>query len=165
MGRTSSKTWQASKQNDCGHIHNLTTLSSQKEEKVATMPMMIKLKFTFKEGKREEFVENQGALMKITQEYAGVIVFHADYPEGENYSEFTWVYADDEVFVAHLANEKGKEPLGKLVGASEKIECRCWGNPNEQSKTLLAGFGSTYHESGENSIVLNPDHALHGSLG
>jgi quinol monooxygenase YgiN len=123
------------------------------------MPILLKLKFTFKEGKREEFVENQGAVMKVMLDHPGVIVYHADYPEGENCSEWTEVYADDEVFAAHLANEKGKEPLGVCIGASEKIETRCWGNPNEESKKILAGFGATYHESGENSLVLHPDHA------
>jgi hypothetical protein len=123
------------------------------------MPILLKLKWIFKEGKRDKFVENQGALMKAMQDLPGVIVYHADYPEGENCSEWMELYADDEVFVAHVAYEKGKEPLGMCIGASEKIECRCWGNPNEESKKILAGFGCTYHESGENSIVLNPDHA------
>jgi quinol monooxygenase YgiN len=123
------------------------------------MPILIKIKWTFKEGKREEFVENQGALMMVMLDHPGVIVYHADYPEGENYSEWTELHADDEVFAAHLANEKGKKPLGMCIGASETIECRCWGNPNEASKTMLAGFGATYHESGENSLILNPTHA------
>jgi hypothetical protein len=56
-------------------------------------------------------------------------------------------------------NGANNEPLGMCIGASEKIECRCWGNPNKESKKILAGLGCTYHESGKNSLVWNPDHA------
>lgn len=37
-----------------------------------------------------------------------------------------------------------------------KITCRCWGDPDEGSKEILAGFGVTYHETAKNASALNP---------
>ncbi|BAL24627.1 hypothetical protein [Azoarcus sp. KH32C] len=71
-------------------------------------------------------------------------------------SQWTEIYATDEAFEAHLANEKGKGPLAKVIEACDKITCQCWGNPNGRSKEILAGFGTTYHETAENAFVLNP---------
>eukprot|EP00978_Attheya_sp_CCMP212_P004950 scaffold10822_cov51-Attheya_sp.AAC.6 len=91
------------------------------------------------------------------EEHPGVIMYHVDYPEGENYSEFIELYNNDASFKAHVDNEKGKAPLGGCVDASENIECRCWGKPNDASKEILAGFGAVYMETAENSFVLNPN--------
>ena len=42
------------------------------------------------------------------------------------------------------------------VEACEKITCRCFGNPDEESKGILAGFGATYEETARAAFVLNP---------
>ena len=41
-----------------------------------------------------------------------MITYHVDYP-AEGVSEWVEIYANDDVFRAHLANEKGKAPLGR----------------------------------------------------
>ena len=120
------------------------------------MPILLKIRWTFKDGRRDDFVKNQKELMAVMNDHPGVMTYHADYPEGENFSEWTEIYNNDATFKAHLDNEKGKAPLGVCVDASEKIECRCWGNPSEDSKKILAGFGAVYMESGENSIIVHP---------
>ena len=71
-------------------------------------------------------------------------------------SQWVEVYATNEAFVAHLANEKGKAPLGAIIEACDKITCQCWGDPDSASREILAGFGATYHDSGKNAFVLNP---------
>jgi hypothetical protein len=88
-------------------------------------------------------------------EHPGVICYHVDYPS-QRVSQWTEIYANDEAFAAHLANEKGKGPLGAVIDACDKITCRCCGNPNAASKEILAGFGSTYHETAKDAFVLNP---------
>ena len=52
--------------------------------------------------------------------------------------------------------EKGKEPLGACIDTSAKVTCQCWGDPDEGSRELLAGFGTTYHQTAVNAFVLNP---------
>ena len=78
-----------------------------------------------------------------------------DYPS-QRVSQWTEIYATDEAFAAHLANQKGKGPLGTLIESCDKITCQCWGNPSAGSKEILAGFGATYHETAQNAFVLNP---------
>lgn len=119
------------------------------------MPFMLKLQWDIKAGREANFRANQEALCKVMLEHPGVICYHADYPS-PRVSQWTEIYATDEAFAAHLANEKGKGPLGALVDACDKITCRCWGNPNAKSKEILAGFGTTYHETAKNAFVLNP---------
>ena len=85
-----------------------------------------------------------------------VIEGHAEY-ETDRLSHWTEIYATDEAFQAHLANEKAKAPLGAVVEACGKITCRCFGDPNEASREILAGFGTTYHESAADAFVLNPN--------
>jgi hypothetical protein len=87
-------------------------------------------------------------------QHRGVICYHVNYPS-EGVSQWTEIYANDEAFAAHLANEKGQEPLGVLIEACEKITCQCWGDPNAGSKEILVGFGTTYHETADNAFVLN----------
>lgn len=119
------------------------------------MPFMLKIQWEIKAGREDDFRTNQAALCNVMLEHPGVICYHADYPS-QRISQWTEVYATDESFAAHLANEKGKGPLGAVVEACDKITCRCWGNPNAASKALLAGFGTTYHETATNAFVLNP---------
>jgi quinol monooxygenase YgiN len=120
------------------------------------MPILLKIRWTFKEGRRDDFEKFQKELMTIMLDHKGVMTYHADYPAGENYSEWTEIYCNNDSFRAHLANEKGKAPLGVCIDASAKIECSCWGDPDDASKEILAGFGAVYMESGENSFVVNP---------
>lgn len=119
------------------------------------MAFMLKLQWDIKSGRQDDFRENQETLCKVMLEHPGVICYHVDYPS-PGVSQWTEVYATDEAFVAHLADEKGKGPLGTLIELCDKITCQCWGNPDAKSREMLAGFGTTYHESGKNSFVLNP---------
>lgn len=119
------------------------------------MPFMLKLQWDIKAGREADFRTNQVALCKVMLEHPGVICYHADYPS-QRVSQWTEIYATDESFAAHLANEKGKGPLAMLIGACDKITCQCWGNPNAKSKEILAGFGTTYHETAPGAFVLNP---------
>ncbi len=118
------------------------------------MPIMLKIQWDIKDGCAADFRANQEKLCAVMPEHPGVICYHADYPS-EQVSRWTEIYATNESFKAHLANEKGKEPLGALIDACETITCRCWGDPDEESKEILAGFGATYHETADNSFVLN----------
>lgn len=119
------------------------------------MPFMLKLQWDIKSGREADFRANQEALCKVMLEHPGVICYHADYPS-QRVSQWTEIYATDEAFAAHLANEKGKGPLGTLIAACDKIACQCWGNPNAKSKEILAGFGASYHETAKGAFVLNP---------
>lgn len=49
---------------------------------------------------------------------------------------------------AHLDTSKAQGPLGRLIEASERITCRCWGDPNAESRRLLADFEPTFHDTG-----------------
>lgn len=119
------------------------------------MAFMLKIQWDIKLGREADFRAHQAALCEVMLEHPGVICYHADYPS-PRVSQWTEIYATDEAFEAHLANEKGKEPLARIIEACDKIDCRCWGNPSARSKEILAGFGTTYHETAENAFVLNP---------
>lgn len=119
------------------------------------MPFMLKIQWDIKAGREADFRANQAALCKVMLEHPGVICYHADYPS-QSVSQWTEIYATDEAFAAHLANEEGKVPLGTLIEACDNITCQCWGDPSAGSKDILAGFGATYHETAENAFVLNP---------
>ncbi len=119
------------------------------------MSIMLKIRWDIEEGQEDNFRANQEKLCAVMLEHPGVISYHAEYPS-PGVSEWTEVYATDAAFKAHLDNEKGKEPLGAVVEACDKITCRCFGDPNDESKELLAGFGTTYHETAARAFVLNP---------
>ncbi len=119
------------------------------------MSFMLKIQWDIKSGSEADFRANQELLGSVMLEHPGVICYHADYPS-ENISQWVEVYATNEAFVAHLANEKGKAPLGAIIEACDKITCQCWGDPDSASREILAGFGATYHDSGKNAFVLNP---------
>lgn len=119
------------------------------------MAIMLKIRWDIKAGQEDEFRTNQEALCAVMLEHPGVITYHVEYPSA-GVSEWTEIYATDEAFQAHLANEKGQAPLGALVGGCDAIVCRCFGDPNEASKEILAGFGTTYHEMAPEAFVLNP---------
>jgi hypothetical protein len=119
------------------------------------MPFMLKIQWEIKTGSEADFKSNQETLCTVMLEHPGVICYHVDYPS-DGVSQWTEIYATDEAFAAHLANEKGKAPLGALIEACDKITCQCWGNPNAGSKEILVGFGTTYHETAGNAFVLNP---------
>ncbi len=119
------------------------------------MSFMLKIQWDIKSGSEADFRSNQEKLSEVMLEHPGVICYNADYPS-ENVSRWVEIYATDEAFAAHLANEKGQAPLGALIEASEKITCQCWGDPNAASREVLVGFGATYHETGTNAFFLNP---------
>jgi quinol monooxygenase YgiN len=119
------------------------------------MAFMLKIRWDIKNGKLAEFKSNQEALCKVMLDHPGVICYHVDYP-AESYSEWVEIYANDDTFRAHLANEKGKGPLGAVIGACDKIACRCFGVPDAESRKILEGFGTTYHQAAPSSFALNP---------
>jgi quinol monooxygenase YgiN len=120
------------------------------------MAIMLKIRWDIKSGRENDFRENQKKLCAVmSSDHPGVICYHVDYP-APGVSEWVEVYANNDVFKAHLANKKGKEPLATLIGACEKITCKCWGDPDDESKKILAGFGATYHPTAEASFALNP---------
>jgi hypothetical protein len=53
-------------------------------------------------------------------EHPGVICYHAYYPS-QRVSQRTEIYATDEAFAAHLANDKGKGPLATVIDACDKL--------------------------------------------
>ncbi len=120
------------------------------------MAMMLTIQWDIKNGSEDDFKTNQKALCAVMPEHPGVICYHVDYPSND-VSQWVEIYANDEAFAAHLANEKGKAPLGALIGACDKITCRCWGDPNAASREILKGFGATYQQTAENAFSLNPN--------
>jgi len=120
------------------------------------MSIMLKIRWDIKKGQENEFTENQKKLCAVMRDdHPGVICYHVDYP-APGMSEWVEIYANNDVFRAHLANEKGKAPLATIIGACDKITCRCWGDPDDRSKQILAGFGATYHDTAEASFSLHP---------
>jgi hypothetical protein len=119
------------------------------------MAFMLKIRWDIKDGQEAVFTANQQKLCEVMLEHPGVISYHAEYP-APGVSEWTEIYATDGAFQAHLDNDKGKAPLGAIVEACDTITCRCFGTPDEESKGMLAGFGTTYHETAPQAFVLNP---------
>jgi quinol monooxygenase YgiN len=120
------------------------------------MAIMLKIRWDIKSGRENDFREEQKKLCAVMSgDHPGVICYHVDYP-ASGVSEWVEIYASNEVFKAHLANDKGKQPLATLIGACDEITCKCWGDPDAESKKILAGFGATYHESAQASFMLNP---------
>ena len=117
---------------------------------------MLKIRWEIKKGRENDFRENQKKLCAVMgNDHPGVICYHVDYP-APGVSEWVEIYANNNVFKAHLDNKKGKEPLAILIGACDKITCKCWGDPDAESKKILAGFGATYYETAEASFLLHP---------
>jgi len=120
------------------------------------MAIMLKIRWDIKEGREDDFRANQQALCAVmSDDHPGVICYHADYP-APRVSEWVEIYANDDVFQAHLANERGQGPLSSLIDACDAIDCRCWGDPDDASKALLQGFGTSYYGTGESAFSLNP---------
>ena len=120
------------------------------------MAFMLKIRWDIKDGEEAGFKANQEKLCAVMTEHPGVIAYHVEYP-APGVSEWTEIYANDSAFKAHLANEKGQAPLGALVEASAKITARCFGEPDEESKSILAGFGCTYKTTAPSAFALNPN--------
>lgn len=119
------------------------------------MAFMLKIRWNIAGGKLADFRANQEALCKVMLEHPGVIAYHVDYPD-DAASEWIEIYANDEAFRAHLANDKGKAPLGAVVAACDTIDCRCFGDPDAASREILKGFGTTYHDTAPEAFVLHP---------
>jgi len=119
------------------------------------MAFMLKIRWDIADGKVADFKANQETLCAVMQEHPGVICYHVDYPE-EGVSEWVEIYANDDAFRAHLANEKGQAPLQAIIGACDAIVCRCFGEPDAASREILAGFGTVYHQTAPQAFVLHP---------
>jgi hypothetical protein len=109
------------------------------------MAFMLKIRWDIKKDK----------VCKVMLDHPGVICYHVDYPSA-GVSEWVEIYATDDAFRAHLANEKGMGPLGAIIADCDKITCRCFGNPDAASREILAGFGSSYHDAAPDAFALNP---------
>ncbi len=119
------------------------------------MAFMLKIRWNIADGKTETFRQNQQALCKVmADDHPGVICYHVDYP-AERVSEWVEIYANDVAFRAHLANDKGKAPLGAVVAACDSIDCRCFGDPDADSREILKGFGTVYRDTAPEAFVLN----------
>ncbi len=46
--------------------------------------------------------------------------------------------------------------MARIIEACDKITCQCFGDPNDESKEILAGFGTVYEETAPYAFVLNP---------
>jgi quinol monooxygenase YgiN len=119
------------------------------------MAFMFKIRWDIKKDKIDAFKSNQKTLCTVMLEHPGVICYHVEYPF-ESVSEWVEVYANDDAFRAHLANDRGKRPLGALIDNCDKITVRCFGNPDSESREILAGLGVTYHDTAPDAFVLNP---------
>ena len=120
------------------------------------MAILLKIRWEIKSGREQEFRENQEKLCALMRaEHPGVICYHVDYPSVA-LSEWTEIYANNEVFKAHLANHKGQAPLQTLITLCDDIVCRCWGDPDAQSKELLADFDAVYEDTAQAAYVLHP---------
>jgi hypothetical protein len=119
------------------------------------MSFMIKLRWDIREGKVADFKANQKTLCNVMLEHPGVICYHVEYPS-EQVSEWIEIYATDDAFRAHLANERGKGPLAALAADCDKITVRCFGNPDGSSREILAGFGTAYFDTAPEAFVLHP---------
>jgi len=119
------------------------------------MAFMLKIRWDIRAGQEAAFKANQEKLCQVMLDHPGVIAYHAEYPSA-GVSEWAEIYATDEAFKAHLGDKRGEAPLGAIIEASAKITCRCFGDPSDQSKTVLAGFGATYEQTGPHAFVLNP---------
>ena len=76
------------------------------------MSIMLKIRWDIAAGRENDFRENQQRLCTVMRDdHPGVVCYHVDYP-APGVSEWVEIYANDAVFKAHLANEKGKGPLG-----------------------------------------------------
>ena len=120
------------------------------------MAILLKIHWDIKKGREPEFRRSQETLCAVmSADHPGVICYHVDYP-APDVSEWTEIYASNAVFRAHLDNPKGQEPLAALVDACERITCSCWGDADADSRRLLEGFGTTYHETAKAAFVLHP---------
>ena len=69
------------------------------------MSIMLKIRWDIKEGREDDFRENQRKFCSVmSEDHPGVICDHAENP-APGVSEWTEIYANDDVFKAHLANE------------------------------------------------------------
>ena len=138
------------------HLSGEDSTDDSSSDDITPNPFMLKLKIGIAD--LAAFKAGQEALCQVmAEDHPGVLTYHVDYPVGENFSEWTEIYANDLTFIAHLANPRAQGPLNDTLSASNgEIECRAWGNPNEASREILAGFGCVYQDTGINSFVLNP---------
>ena len=119
------------------------------------MPFMLKARWTIRPGQRAAFEAAQRELCAVMLDHPGVIAYHVDYP-AEDVSEWLEIYATDAAFRAHLANPRGQAPLAAANAACTSVECRCFGDPDEASHAIIAGFGATFRPTATGSFVLNP---------
>ncbi len=59
--------------------------------------------------------------------------------------------------VFQLVTARGVVPLPRTDTSTRPlITCRCFGDPDDESKSILEGFGTTYQETAAQAFALNP---------
>lgn len=120
------------------------------------MAFMLKIKWNIADGNIPTFKAAQEELCTVmSEDHPGVMCYLVDYPE-DGVSEWIEIYATDDAFRSHLANEKGKAPLQTLIESCDSIECRCFGDPDAASQEILAGFGAVYHTVAPAAFIVHP---------
>ena len=100
---------------------------------------MLKIRWDIKEGRDEEFRKNQKSLCAVmSEDHPGVICYHVDYPS-EGVSEWVEIYPNDDVFRAHLANEKGQGPLGAIEKPAMRSPADAGETPTRHRRTSWPG--------------------------
>ena len=104
------------------------------------MAFMLKIRWDIKKDKVADFVANQKALCNVMLEHPGVICYHVDYPS-DGVSEWVEIYANDDAFRAHLANEKGKVtllPTETYPPGSTNVDAQVLNLQNRKADVVLA---------------------------
>ena len=101
------------------------------------MPFMLKIQWDIKEGREAEFKTNQEKLCKVMHDdHPGVICYHVDYPK-KNVSEWVEIYANDDTFRAHLANEKARSPSVRLSPPAKRLLAAASAHPTRNPARFL----------------------------
>jgi quinol monooxygenase YgiN len=115
------------------------------------MPILLKIRWDIAEGREPEFRDNQKKLCAVMRaDHPGVICYHVDYP-APNVSEWTEIYANDDAFRAHLANERGKAPLAAVSG--RRITTR----PRRRSSCTPGRIGHRRFEAKRGAAIARSD--------
>ena len=99
---------------------------------------------------QNQFCESADVLTGVMLNHAGVLCYHADYPE-PNLSEWMEIYANDDTF-ASTSMTLQPASLSELINYCSKVSCRCWG---DQLQRTSQGLAAEYQSTGKGAFVLN----------
>eukprot|EP00899_Mesostigma_viride_P015326 jgi/Mesvir1/23795/Mv10609-RA.2 len=125
---------------------------------MASSSIHINLTVTASPGKEEQCAQGFKDLAAImAKDHPGVIMYAM-----KRVFNFIELYANNETFVAHLANPKAADPLARVKASLEPEGSMgpVWyladGPISEDSKKLLAQFGAVKEELADGTFLLNP---------